>query len=145
MAHILSYSTLEYKIISILASSRRNWQIAIRNIAVSGATELSDDDSEDESVGSVDGVECEPNAETEAELQNAMDSEDVSEDDSEDSVSSDECDVSAYEYDSSGECDSDEDLNSEYLSTCSDSDYEAEESDGEDEKVCVQYSSKIRP
>jgi hypothetical protein len=106
---------------------------------------LSDDDSEDESVGSVDGVECEPNAETEAELQNAMDSEDVSEDDSEDSVSSDECDVSAYEYDSSGECDSDEDLNSEYLSTCSDSDYEAEESDGEDEKVCVQYSSKIRP
>jgi hypothetical protein len=49
-----------------------------------------------------------PNAQTEAQPQNAMDSEDVSEDDSEASASGDESEVSAYQYDSSEECDSDE-------------------------------------
>lgn len=84
-----------------------------------------------------------PNAQTEAQPQNAMDSEDVSEDDSEASASGDESEVSAYQYDSSEECDSDEELDSECLSTCADSDFEDEESDGEDEKVCVQSHLKF--
>jgi hypothetical protein len=119
---------------------------------------LSDDDSEDDSEGLVYDDEFELNAETEAVLQNVAvygaldlsddDSEDVSEDDSEDdsegSVSGDGSEGSMYEDDSSVECDNDMNLESEDLSSCSDSDYEAEESDDEDKKVCVQYSSKIR-